>query len=204
MYKYKSILIILFICFSSKQLFAQYDVPLYTPYSTNVERGKMNQRLINFSINKNLSLPLTDSTEENWEDAFSAIEFLLYRSSFSDNKVHEAFRDIENRSVAFQLALLELAYSNYPEIFRTPVKKLLHTTTDSKVYALCAEYLVHKNSTPQLIDTISTIINSKFGDQSVLDPVLYMLQVHINEPEVNGTFLSTHQLKELLDRKSVV
>ena len=72
--------------FCSQETFSQYDAPLYTSYTTAVERAKLHDRLIKYSINKNLSIPLNDSTEENWEDAFDALEVLLYKSPLVDAK----------------------------------------------------------------------------------------------------------------------
>ena len=86
--------ILLHYFFFDKQIFAQYDAPLYTSYTTTLERAKLHERLIKYSINQNLSVPLNDSTEENWEDAFDAIEVLLYKSPFSDGKIHKAFDEV--------------------------------------------------------------------------------------------------------------
>src|SRR5450755_1401658 len=108
--KYLFVFIILTFCY--QQISAQYDDPLYTSYTTVVARAKLYERLIKYSINQNLSIPLNDSTEEKWEEAFSAIEILLYKSPFSDGKIQRAFEEIELRSKEFQKALLELAYTN--------------------------------------------------------------------------------------------
>src|ERR1017187_3903861 len=90
----------------SLQVLGQYDAPLYASYTTTAERAKLYDRLVNYSIESGLSLPLSDSTEENWEDAFYAIEFLLYKSPFTTAKVHVAFDSIEQRSSDFQKSLL--------------------------------------------------------------------------------------------------
>ena len=159
-----------FICivFCCLKTFAQYDAPLYASYTTDAAKAKLYDRLIKYSINKNLSLPLNDSTEENWEDAFSAIEVLLYKSPFTDEKIHTAFQVIEQRSTDFQKALLELAYSNYPGIFFLKVKSLLNNTTDPKVFALCAEYLFQQKKDSLVVNTIEQLIATKFGDRELL------------------------------------
>ena len=51
-------------------------------------------------------------------------KFLLYKSPFSDEKIHKAFGEIELRSIDFQKALLELAYTNYPRYFFSANKKI--------------------------------------------------------------------------------
>ncbi|MDQ2863788.1 MAG: hypothetical protein M3R50_09120 [Bacteroidota bacterium] len=197
--KYFSLLIL--ISFSSLQIFAQYDAPLYTSYTTAAERLKLHNRLINYSINKNLSVPLADSTEENWEDAFSAIGVLLYKSPFTNEKIHSAFNLIEERSADFQKRLLELVYSNYPGTFALQAEKLMGITTDPNVFALCAEYLFQQKKDSTFINSITQLINKKFGDQGIIDPVLYMLQVHISETVSRGTFLSKKSLEKLFSKR---
>jgi hypothetical protein len=189
------------VMFFQKKMVAQYDAPLYTSYTTTAERAKLNDRLVKHSINQNLSVPLNDSTEENWEEAFNAIEVLSYKSPFSDGKIHKAFEALQQRSLDFQKAILELAYGNYPGVFFSEVKNLLDNTADPKVYALCAEYLVQHNTDPLLIKHILQLIGSKFGEQGIIDPTLYMLQVHISEQKTKGTFLSKQLLTELFSKK---
>ncbi|KAA9041547.1 hypothetical protein FW778_05865 [Ginsengibacter hankyongi] len=193
-------LLLLFV-FTTTVLFAQYDAPLYTSYTTAVERAKLHDRLIRYSINKSLSSALNDSTEENWEDAFDALEVLLYKSPLVDAKVHKAFDEVETRSLDFQKALLGIAYTNYPGIFFQQVKKLLSSTDDPKVFALCAEYLLQQKKDPLIINTISKLIETKFGDEGIINPILYMLQVHISEQKTKGTFLSNKLLTELFSSK---
>lgn len=192
---------LLLFAFTTTIIFAQYDAPLYTSYTTIAERIKLHNRLINHSIIQNLSIPLNDSTEENWEEAFDAIEVLLYKSPLVDAKIHTAFEEVETRSIDFQKALLQLAYNNYAAVFIPQVKKLLTDTDDPKVFALCAEYLLRQKTDTLLINSISKLIQTKFGDQGIINPILYMLQVHISEQKTNGTFLSKKLLAELFSSK---
>lgn len=197
----KYLFILISFSFLFQKLSAQYDAPLYTSYTTNAERSKLHDRLIKYSINQNLSIPLNDSTEENWEDAFDALEVLLYKSPLVDAKIHRAFDEIESRSIDFQKALLGLAYTNYPGIFFQQVKKLLSSTDDPKVFALSAEYMLQQKKDSSLVNAISKLIETKFGDQGIIDPTLYMLQVHISEQKTNGTFLPKKLLTELFSSK---
>ena len=201
MFNSKYLLIFIFVTCSSQQLFAQYDAPLYTSYTTAIERAKLHDRLIKYSINKNLSIPLNDSTEENWEDAFDALEVLLFKSPLVDAKIHKAFDKVETTSIDFQKALLQVAYTNYPGIFFQQVKELLNSTDDPKVFALCAEYLLQQKKEPLLINAITKLIETKFGDEGIINPVLYMLQVHIAEQKTAGTFLPKKLLAELFSSK---
>jgi hypothetical protein len=197
----KYLFVFLIFSFCALQTFAQYDAPLYTSYTTVSARAKMYERLIKYSINQNLSIPLSDSTEENWEDAFGAMEVLLYQSSFCSEKIHYAFNNIDERSIDFQKALLELTYANYPTLFMLQVKKLLGNTMDSKVFALCAEYLLQQKNDSILKENITQSINKKFGDQGIIDPVLYMLQLHISEGKNEKEFLPRNLLQQVFSNR---
>jgi len=126
---------------------------------------------------------------------------LFYKSPFSDSRIQKAFEEIEGRSIEFQKALLELAYTNYPGLFSQQAKKLLGITEDPKVFAMCAEYLLQQKNDPLLINTIKESLNIKFADQGIINPVLYMLQLHIEEQNNNGTFLSKKLFQELFSNK---
>jgi len=184
---------------ASTQLFAQYDVPLYTSYTTEAARAKMNERLIKNSITKNLLMPLSDSTEENWEDAFDAMEVMNYHSPFVQSKVEAAFDSIEVRSVSFQRALMELAYANYPVKFIIQTNVLLEETTDPKIFAICAEYLLQHKKTDAEKQILSKKLLEKFTDTAYKNPVLFMLSTRLKPEEINRQ--PAHEvLKEILNK----
>ena len=185
--------------FFIQQSFAQYDVPLYTSYTTEAARTKMNERLIKNSITKNLSLPLTDSTEENWQDAFDAMEVMNYHSAFVESKVHNAFDSIGVRSISFQRALMELAYANYPGKFIMQTNVLLEETTDPKIFAICGEYLMQHKKSDIEKKILAKKLLEKFTDTAYKNPVLFMLSTRLAPTEVNTQ--SVHEvLKEVLNK----
>ncbi len=183
----KKYFVLLLFLFINKIIFAQYDAPLYTSYTTNVERAKLHERLIK-SIEKNLSKPLNDSTEESWQNAFDAIEVLQYKSPFSNEKINNAFKTIDERSIDFQKSLLEMIYSNYPNQFLTQVNHILYNTADTGVFTLCAVYLLQQNNL-DIIKNVCNLLTSKFGEQVHSNPVLYMLQTELNNKLNEETFL---------------
>src|SRR5258706_2764947 len=153
MFKKIKILLFLLIAISPANILDAYD-NLYTSYTTTERRAKLYDNLIKTSINKNLSLPLTNSTEENWEEAFSALELLEYRSPWVDKKIITAFDSIDNQSIYFQKALMEAGYANYETGFAEQATHLLNTTSDQKTFAIAAEYilrLAHDSSTCNFI-----------------------------------------------------
>jgi len=190
----------LFLALSSQKIYAQYDVPLYTSYTTDVARVQLKGRLIRNSITKNLLLPLSDSTEENWQDAFDAIEVMEYHSTFTKSKIHFAFDSIEKRSILFQRSLLEVAYTNYPGVFPLQTKSLMNSTTDPKVFAMCAEYLIQNKKDSILKHKISEKLFAKFGDSVYINPVLTMLQERLKKPVSKETYTVKEVLKTILNK----
>ncbi len=188
----------LILTFFSFQLFAQYDAPLYTSYTTKAAREKMHERLIKNTINKNLSYSLTDSTEDKWQEAFDAIELMVYKTPFSEAKIHYAFDHVDERSVEFQKSLATLAYSVYPLTFKKDIERLLNTTSDSKLFAICSEYLFLQSKDTSMCTGITKLLNEKFAEQSIADPVLYMLQLHIAEIKSNSEQKSKQIIKAVL------
>jgi hypothetical protein len=190
----RKILSLVFVLFFSCQLMAQYDAPLYTSYTTDIARAKMNDRLIKNSIIKNLSIPLSDSTEENWQDAFDAMEVMQYNTPFTESKVSTGFDSIQQRSIYFQRALLEIAYSNYPGRFFNPSKKLLDKTSDPKIFAMSAEYLIQNEKNESEKSLLSKKLLEKFGDTAYKNPVLFMLGTRLSKDHVQ-----THSIKDVLN-----
>ncbi len=165
------ILFLLILFFLNNYLFAQATDAVYAKDTRSVNRDRLYKNLVNNAITKNLSYPLTDSTEENWVDAFSAIELIRYQSPWTESRIHEAFEGIENRSDYFQRSLLEMVFSIYPAIFSKETAKLLTDAVSEKVFAMSAEYLAaaSPSALPQLkikakqrllIDKENTIIQT--------------------------------------------
>lgn len=126
------------ICFAGTNTYGQ----LFFKGALKANREKMYRNLVQQTINKNLTYDLTDSTEENWQDAFNAIEVLRYRSMWIDGRIQVAAEQMHNRSTGFQRAALELLYASYPDTFYQPVKLLLLQTDQPKIFAMCASYIL--------------------------------------------------------------
>lgn len=161
---------------------AQYEAPLYTSYTTSKARAAMVQRIHANTITGNLQLPLSDSTEENWMDAFDAMEVFKVNTSFTFQKLQQAFDSVQSRSIPFQKKLMEVAYANFPGKFHAPVSNLIQQTADSKVFALCAEYLIQHGQSNNL-QNIDSLLRAKFGDSLVYNPVLFMLLSRLHPPK---------------------
>jgi len=151
----KSLISVFFLsCFLYLYTQAQKDKIPYAPYTTKESRAKEYKNLVNNSINKNLLLNLTDSTEENWQEAFDAMELLNYRAPFIDARIRTAMDSVSLRSTAFQKAILQLIYPLYPKDFLQQVAALAGTTNDPKLFAMCCEYIFLNNKT----ETYKTVL----------------------------------------------
>jgi hypothetical protein len=168
----KIIIGIFFMLFTLHSIAQTNVIPVYKG-AIKANREKTYSNIVKNTITKNLSLPLTDSTEENWEDAFYAMEVLDYRQPWVIEKIKIAFIGIEKRSIGFQRALIEFCYAMYPELYITPVQKMLSNTGNSKIFALCTEYLFQaKKITQSKIQTNTRIFRFSLEQDSILNPLV--------------------------------
>lgn len=131
----------------SQAIYAQKVKPTYASNTTKTAREKEHRYLIGNSINKNLLADLNDSTEENWQEAFTAMELLNYRTAFIDARIKKAMESVEKRSTGFQRSFVEMIYALYAKDFVPQVAMLAKRTTDPKLFAMCCEYLFLNNKT---------------------------------------------------------
>ncbi len=167
------IFISIFLLLFTLHCVAQTDtVPVFKG-AVKANREKTYNNIVKNSIIKNLSLPLNDSTEENWEDAFYAIEMINYKAPSVTEKIKIAFDGVEKRSGGFQRALLEICYANYPAAFITQIQKLLKETTYTKTFATCIEYLYQAKKITSLEIPITTRkAYFLFEQDSLLNPLV--------------------------------
>jgi hypothetical protein len=140
---------------------AQNDSAVFSKEGIAANRVKLYRNIITKTIGQNLSLPLTDSTEENWQGAFWGMELIRYKSPWATARISYAVGSIEKRSPNFQRALLELLYTNYQKIFAAKIFFLLNTTDNAKIFTMCAEYLLQADSSKSNIKKIAAIVLQK-------------------------------------------
>ena len=181
----KSNLILIYFIASGCIAFGQ-PVPFILKGTLKENRQQLYRNLVNNIILKNLSHPLSDSTEDQWQDAFQAIELICYRSPLTDNKIYDAFSNIQQRSIAFQHDLLEVAYANYPGVFLKQVMSILENTNDSKIFALCAVYILKVDSNHSQQAFLWKKTTEKFR-VATKDPVIQELKYQLSgnqSPEI--------------------
>ena len=129
------------LCFNAN---AQNDTAPSVAYTTDQNRDKEYNAIVN-RINRILSLSLNTSNEEDWQDAFNAIDLIQYKTAWINGRIQLAVASVENRTVEFQRSLLDLLYSNYSKDFIAQVAELSQKTNDAKLFAMCAEYIFVNN-----------------------------------------------------------
>jgi len=134
----------LFILFFSCCAIISFAQQPTVPQTTQESRTRQHRNLVK-SIEKNLSLPLSDTTEEQWTVAFYAMELTGYQSLWADRKIKTAVDSMKGRSMYFQYALIELLYTNYKKIYAAEVAELLKQTNDPKCFAYGVPYLLAEN-----------------------------------------------------------
>ena len=183
-------LLIIFFC---SNLAAQVADVFYSKDTKAENRLRLYKNLVNNAITKNLSYPLSDSTEENWMDAFNAMELIRYKSPWTESRIHTAFDGVEKRSVYFQRAFLELLYANYPSVFLKEVELLINTPGNDKVFAMCAEYLQASTNKALKKDIAARALMKLAADSS--NAILKQLNYRLNERAKNK---SLPPLKDIL------
>ncbi len=182
------------------QTFAQYDAPLYTPYTKRAERIKMNELIIKNVITKNLTYPLTEDTEENWQDAFNAMEVYLFSTPFTTLKIKDAFDSASKRSTDFKRALLEVVYTLYPEKFNQPVFRIMEQTNNPRIFAMGAEYLMLSEKDHNLLHEIPKLMAQNFNEDVFINPTLFMLHERLKAHDKKHIIKTGEVLKEILKK----
>lgn len=173
----KLILIVVLGCFIHTATSAQQS-NLFTSYTTSQSRAQLYRNIVN-SINRNLSKPLDENSEDYWQQAFSAIELVAYKQPWIEKKIKYAFDSITNRSTTFQTGLLEMINTSYPTEFIPEVRELLHHTNDDKIFSISASYILKQTDT--LLNEINELFYEKFNGNIETDPVLTMFQAELQE-----------------------
>lgn len=152
---------------------------LYFKGSVKANREKMYKNLVQNAINKNLSSSITDASEEDWRGAFWALELLQYKSLWVNGRIDTAAELMHSRSEDFQRATLELLYGNYPEKYYQQVKLLLMQTSNAKIFAMCAAYILNSSHAAADINFLSVKTKQQLAsdpNNPILQQLLYQVE----------------------------
>ena len=159
----------------SLNIIAQTDTISVARQTIKANREKEYRSLLAI-IQNNISLPLNGSTEENWQDAFGAMELLNYRTPFIDARISTAMDSVEKRSSGFQRAMLEMIYSLYPKDFMLQVISLAKQTNNAKLFAMCCEYLLINNRHSEYKNLVLTRAKDSLLNPNADNPFFTVLQ----------------------------
>jgi len=169
--KIYTLIVILFFCLNS---IAQTDTIPVARQTIKANRETEYRSLLDI-IHNNLLLPLSDSTEANWQDALGAMELLHYRSGFIDSRIRHAMDSIGWRSTTFQQSLLQLIFSLYDKEFVPQIASLVKKTDDPKLFAMCCEYLFRNGHQEQYKSFVLTHIERLTADNVTEIPFFTVL-----------------------------
>jgi hypothetical protein len=168
-------IILLLLCCSG---FAQTDSAVYSKFTTEQNRAKFYNNLVKNSISKNLSLPLNDSTEENWEDAFSAMELIYYQQPWTNFKLKTAADSLLKRSSEFQRSYIELLYATGQTTYGKQVNELFRTTANGKILAMCAEYLLIADTSATNKNYVTKMVAQRMNQLSQDENFMVAIHLH--------------------------
>ena len=190
---------------------AQTDSAVYSKFTTAQNRAKFYSNIIKNSITKNLSLLLNDSTEENWEDAFSAMELIYYKEPWTKIKLKTAADDLKKRSTEFQRSFIELIYATGQKGYTQQVDDLFRNTVNGKVFAMAAEYLLmadnfekNKNYITKIAAKKSKKISSDNDSLAVVNLLKHLEDIHTNKKFTIVTFFKPLFKKNYLKGNTIV
>ncbi|MBC7935534.1 MAG: hypothetical protein H7Y86_09315 [Rhizobacter sp.] len=185
---------------------------LFFKGALKANREKMYRNLVQQTINKNLTYTLSDSTEENWQAAFNAMEVLRYRNLWIDGRITIAAEQMHRQSISFQRSALELLYASYPDTFYQPVKLLLMQTPDPKIFAMSANYILqskHAEADANFLAVKAQQLSAIYPDNAILQQLLFSIAQRKNPLHVPSlayllekNYLKGHTLVFSFQRKN--
>ena len=192
---YKTVLIGLLIFCVTNNINAQ-NKSIFFKDALKENREKFYKKIVG-SINKNLRLPFTTENEDQLSSAFYSIGLIKYKTSYVDNRIDIAVKMMLFRSVDYQIALLNLVNSDYQKKYSSYVFSLFKNTTDAKLMAMAANYLL-PSATPAQVKFMqqqTTLQLSKIPDNGILHELneqLKSFNKKITTPSIKTFFVKNY------------
>jgi hypothetical protein len=167
---------------------------LSAPQTSQFMQEKLKNELIQSTILENLGCALSSENEKKWQSAFWAMELIQYQSEQAKQRIKQAFLKINERSISFQRALLEVICALYPNDFHEEVRILTEATENSKIFAMGIFYLNGCRLQPNQGHHLW--LQEKFSTQKD-DSILFMLNFYLAQ-SAQHLFPTTAQLIDLI------
>ncbi len=132
----------LFLFLNCIAVYAQGD--LFYSGALKSKREAAHRNIVRNIINKNLALPVSDSTSEDWVSALNAVQVLNYKSPWVNARIADAISSGKGDRY-FKKSLYETLYALYPGYSRHVFEKLSQEN-DPLLYAMMAEYIIKSDS----------------------------------------------------------
>ncbi len=149
-----------------------------TERALKAERESFKENMYNDTIAKNLSVPLSDSTEQNWLTAFWGIEQVLDTGKTAGKSLKTALDDFKDRSTKFNRMTLETAYAVFPNDFYEDVMKTIKYTEDPKIFAMEVNFLINNKKNRYAGIYFANLMHRKFPVWQT-NPILFMLNNYL-------------------------
>jgi hypothetical protein len=160
---------------------AKLNSTIINPRTTKAAREEYKNNLFTNVIPNNMKLPLTDSTEKNWIQAFNAMELMLDKNPEYIPAVRKALDSFNERSARFQRYLLEAAYILYPDSYTSEVLKITRQTDNPKFFAMGVNYLLRDKLNKYNNEFYSNLLQAKFKDWKD-NAILFSLNTDLMNP----------------------
>ena len=149
--------------------------------TTKSARDSFKKNLYENVIQKNINMPLSDSTEKNWEQAFNGMELVLDTNAAFVPLIKQALDSLKKRSTGFQRYLLEAAYTLYPNNYYSEVLKIINGTSNPKLFAMGVSYLLKNKFNKNNNEFFLKLIEKKFTGWKD-NPILFSLNSYLKNP----------------------
>jgi hypothetical protein len=140
---YKKIIHSFFYLIICSALHAQVN----TEFANAIERKKLTKKLTQ-QIEATILLPLNESTYQQYEQAFWAMELMLYKPKKMQKVIINQLKIITSTPPQYQRAFFEMLYTNYLFKFNKEIATLWQNLANPKVKAMALEYLKASNILP--------------------------------------------------------
>ncbi|NUN08019.1 MAG: hypothetical protein HUU54_02465 [Ignavibacteriaceae bacterium] len=138
------------------------------------ERVKFRERT-DAVVEKTSSLGLADSTEGKYQEAFWLAQLSLKRNDKVFMILQRSFDYYPIATGGFRRALLEAAYTLYPDSFNARIDTMIRTENEAKLFAMMSHYLVRGGGDKK---RIYALLNSRFT-QWESNPILSSLALYL-------------------------
>ncbi|MCU0321920.1 MAG: hypothetical protein MUE72_05845 [Chitinophagaceae bacterium] len=140
---YKKSILSFFYLIICSTLLAQVN----TEFANTTERKKLTKKLTQ-QIENTILLPLNESTYLQYEQAFWAMELMLYKPKKMEEVILNQLKIITSTPPQYQRSFFEMLYTNYLFKFNKEIESVWQNLANPKVKAMALEYLKASNIFP--------------------------------------------------------